>query len=182
MLISCAGLTIYDRMVNQERQTTKASPPSWKQPFRATFSAAMVAWLLGLLATSLLFFGDRNLLFVSCLLAVCSGAIAFCSVLGGLLTAKSVESRRGEVATTADWTGLAAAVALGMSIRVLGTVALFLTCRYHMATSTEMIAGLTIGWYVYLTSVEVFVLARELPKTARSQRAEAPHFPETSPG
>lgn len=52
----------------------------------------------------------------------------------------------------------------GVLIRLLGTVALFLTCRYHMATSVGIIAAMTIGWYVLLTSIEVFVLARELPR------------------
>ena len=55
----------------------------------------------------------------------------------------------------------------GMPIRLVGTVALFLTCRYHMASSSEMIAGMTIGWYVLLTSIEVFVLARSVPRTGR---------------
>ncbi len=52
----------------------------------------------------------------------------------------------------------------GVMIRLLGTVALFLTCRYHMATSAGVIAAMTIGWYVLLTSIEVVVVARELPR------------------
>ncbi|MEE2937782.1 MAG: hypothetical protein VYA84_17470 [Planctomycetota bacterium] len=49
---------------------------------------------------------------------------------------------------------------VGIIIRQLGTVALFLTCRYHLASSAEVVAGMTIGWYVLLTFIEVFVLSR----------------------
>ncbi|MCP4885817.1 MAG: hypothetical protein GY904_04290 [Planctomycetaceae bacterium] len=49
---------------------------------------------------------------------------------------------------------------VGIIIRLLGTVALFLTCRYHLASSAEVVAGMIIGWYVLLTFIEVFVLSR----------------------
>jgi len=47
-----------------------------------------------------------------------------------------------------------------MAIRVTGTVALFLLCRYQMGLPLPMIALLVCGWYVLLTSVEVSLLAR----------------------
>lgn len=52
----------------------------------------------------------------------------------------------------------------GVMIRLTGTVALFLSCRYHMATPTTWVAAMTIGWYVLLTFVDISVLARELPE------------------
>ncbi len=105
-------------------------------------------------------------------IAAASGGIAVLSMLPGILGPAPSGS------TPAAASGrLAMNLFAGMGIRLAGTVALFLTCRYHMATSSEMIAGMTIGWYVLLTSVEVFVLARELPKTVK-----APSFPETSLG
>lgn len=55
----------------------------------------------------------------------------------------------------------------GILPRLAGTVALFLLCRYHFAASAESIASLTIGWYLFLTSVEVVTLSRELPKADR---------------
>lgn len=57
----------------------------------------------------------------------------------------------------------------GVVIRLIGTVALFLTCRYHMATPMELVAAMTITWYVLLTSVDVAVLVCELPKGALFQ-------------
>ncbi|MGB0595709.1 MAG: hypothetical protein ACPGLY_03285 [Rubripirellula sp.] len=67
-------------------------------------------------------------------------------------------------------TGFCQVLLFGIVIRLLGTVALFLTCRYHMASSAEVIAGMTIGWYVLLTSIEVFVLSR-CQANANSSRA-----------
>jgi hypothetical protein len=49
-------------------------------------------------------------------------------------------------------------------IRVCGTVALFLACRYQMATPIEKLAAMVLGWYVLLTFVEILVLARGLSR------------------
>ncbi|MDG2222398.1 MAG: hypothetical protein P8L85_13535 [Rubripirellula sp.] len=56
--------------------------------------------------------------------------------------------------------GFCQVLLFGIAIRLLGTVALFLTCRYQLASSAEVIAGMTIGWYVLLTFIEVFVFSR----------------------
>ena len=47
-------------------------------------------------------------------------------------------------------------------IRLFGTVALFLACRYQMATPIEKLAAMVLGWYVLLTFVEILMLARGL--------------------
>lgn len=65
------------------------------------------------------------------------------------------------------------AMLAGISIRLLGTVALFLTCRYQLASSAEIIAGMTIGWYVLLTSVEVVAVSRFLPDAMQRNASPA---------
>ncbi len=134
----------------------------------------MAAWVIGVLFLVSVI-GLREVVSLTDLLviAVASAAIACLAMLPGLIR----WPQRLESDPTAMWQRLAVCLFAGMAIRLAGTVALFLSCRYHMATSAEMIAGMTIGWYVLLTSIEVFVLARELPKTAK-----APNFPETSLG
>jgi hypothetical protein len=96
-------------------------------------------------------------------LAVVSLLIAY----GSLLPLKFARDDRDD-GVRVDQTELAsrrtASLVAGVMIRLLGTVALFLTCRYHMATAVGVIAAMTIGWYVLLTSIEVFVVARELPR------------------
>lgn len=49
---------------------------------------------------------------------------------------------------------------VAMAIRFGGTVALFVACRYQFGSSTEALAVLVCGWYVLLTSAEIFLLAR----------------------
>lgn len=93
------------------------------------------------------------LLSMAVIIAIASVLIACLSMLPGLL-------RRAQSG------GIVVAVMAGIMIRLIGTVALFLTCRYHMASPVEMIAAMTIGWYVLLTSIEVFVLIRESPRDA----------------
>ncbi len=96
-------------------------------------------------------------------LAVVSLLIAY----GSLLPLRFGRNERGN-GVRADKNELAsrrtASLVAGVMIRLLGTVALFLTCRYQMATPAGVIAAMTIGWYVLLTSIEVFVVARELPR------------------
>ncbi|QDT03811.1 hypothetical protein K227x_21960 [Rubripirellula lacrimiformis] len=47
-----------------------------------------------------------------------------------------------------------------MAIRFAGTVALFVACRYQFGVTTETVAILVCSWYMLLTSVEIFFLAR----------------------
>lgn len=68
---------------------------------------------------------------------------------------------------------LASAVA-GMLVRLVGTVALFMTCRYHLAASVEVVGSMTVGWYLYLTTVEVAALARELKRIDHVPAAKRP--------
>ncbi|MGI9474946.1 MAG: hypothetical protein ACR2NZ_25670, partial [Rubripirellula sp.] len=47
-----------------------------------------------------------------------------------------------------------------MAIRVAGTVALLVACRYQMGLPLQTMAFLVCGWYVVLTSVEITWLAK----------------------
>ena len=113
-------------------------------------------------------------------IAAASGVIACVSILPGMLMQFVVPRGQAADQTTELWGHVTAALAAGMMIRLLGTVALFLTYRYHMASSTEMIAGMTIGWYVFLTSIEVLVLAKTLPKSAQPTAGEVSIHVDTS--
>ncbi len=50
---------------------------------------------------------------------------------------------------------------IGMTIRFVGTIALFVLCRYQMASADESIAAASIVWYVVLTASLTRAAARE---------------------
>lgn len=72
--------------------------------------------------------------------------------------AKNERRRRAELSQRSQicLIGIGAA----MTIRVVGTVALFGVCRYHFGEPPYEAAAFVIGWYVFLTSMEVFFLSR----------------------
>lgn len=113
-------------------------------------------------------------------IAVASGAIACVSVLPGMLMQFVAPKGEARCQSPELWGRFTTALAAGMMIRSIGTVALFLTYRYQMASSTGMIAGMTLGWYVFLTSIEVLVLAKTLPKAAEPTAGEASIHVDTS--
>lgn len=51
--------------------------------------------------------------------------------------------------------GLFVAFSIGMGIRIVGTVALFLACRYQMVATDGEIAAFVLVWYLYLTLIEI---------------------------
>ena len=117
------------------------------------------------------------------LIAVASGVIACLALLPGILIQVATPSGRPESPETLSTElggRLIVAVAMGIAIRSTGTVALFLTYRYQLASSTEMIAAMALGWYVFLTSIEVIVLARSLPQTAGPSARKASVHIDTS--
>lgn len=155
-------------MNNHELQLQPAIERSMQHSFLHALTWVIVGWSI---VTAILWFtiDHRNTgLFADTLwIAVASGVIACLSVVPGMLI--QLVNSRGQAKCQSQqlWGRLTAALAAGMMIRLIGTVALFLTYRYHLASSTEMIAGMTLGWYVFLTSIEVLVLARKLPKSAQ---------------
>lgn len=139
------------------------SPASTRRsPFASALAAVVAAWLLAAMVQGLLFvaFGlvgesDQG---AAAAVGGGSGLVAVAAMTAGLLLSRS----RGREPTSNNASlRLMAAAATAMFLRLAGTVALFLTCRYHMAAATDMVLWSTVGWYVYLTTIEVFVLARE---------------------
>lgn len=128
--------------------------PAWSIMFmllRRLFSL----WAVLFMAVSLLVFWlAPNLISASMLIAVASGFISAIALLPCLrrTNASSNQTTSGEQQV--------AAIFLSMAIRVLGTVALFLFCRYQMGLPPQTVALMVCGWYALLTSFEVFLLAR----------------------
>jgi len=57
--------------------------------------------------------------------------------------------------TWAEFGRFTVAWGTAMLIRLLGTVALFVYCRYQLAQSPDWLAIALLGWYVYLTTIEI---------------------------
>ena len=128
-------------------------------------SAAASVWLQGPLPAAVQI-GLTNAM----LIGICSGMIAVISLTPGLIIEFSLRDTHSEEGPR-DYTS---AVLAGILIRLLGTVALFLLCRYQMAPSADTIAGWILGWYILLTATEVVVLAKRLPKSLVSHPFHRP--------
>jgi hypothetical protein len=167
-------------MTHEPNETHDAFGHSLKRSYARALRWMIAGWLVGIAFVVPLVGSDSGMLPDALAIAVASAAIACLSMIPGFLTLTHTRKpARPERQTETHGSRFAGSLAAGMLIRVTGTVALFLTCRYHMATTTEMIAGMTIGWYLLLTSLEVLVLARELPKTAKAPNFPGSDFPET---
>ncbi len=129
---------------------------------RSAFRAVALLWLL---AAAVVFIASTALstdnAWAAVVITIGSGLIAATAMLAPIVL-PTVKARRMRAGQTGSIHHFFVAAAAGMTLRLIGTVALFLTCRYHLAASTEMIAAMTIGWYIFLTSVEVTILARDL--------------------
>ncbi len=138
------------------------------RPFRHALVWTTASWCVAAVIVASVLFAvkDQPILFGDALLiAVASLLISYASLLPGLVDYHSLRtlSQIPERVAGQRQSGMLVA---GVVIRLIGTVALFLTCRYQMATPSELVAAMTIGWYVLLTLVDTVVLARELPRTA----------------
>lgn len=92
-------------------------------------------------------------------------AVGLCSSLVGLVSLEPgchVGYSRSTGASVGFPEAFFAAISAGLLIRLAGTVALFLWCRYHMPSSLEFSAAMVLGWYVLLTPVEIWTVASEL--------------------
>lgn len=137
---------------------------------RCPFNKALCWTLLGWSSVTLILWltmdrVDADLVNDSLLIALASGAVACLALIPGLLIQFAIPTGEAKSRSLEPWGRLIVALSLGITIRSVGTVALFLTYRYQLASSTEMIAAMVLGWYVFLTSIEVIVLARSLPET-----------------
>ena len=95
---------------------------------------------------------------VASTITVGSGLVAAVALAPGLRW----QSRRAVTGDAASW-GRLSDLLSAMAIRLLGTVALFMLCRYQMAAvSAQSIAIWVLAWYAWLTAVEVTAVVREL--------------------
>ncbi len=112
-----------------------------------------VAWLLLLaissVATYLIAFEAFG---ASLVIAIASGFVSLVAMLPGLMIERRMDEK------TAETNSLISSIFAAMGIRVTGTVALFLLCRYEMGLPQQTIAFFVCGWYVLLTSIEVSLL------------------------
>ncbi|MCG8652073.1 MAG: hypothetical protein MI861_19700 [Pirellulales bacterium] len=91
-------------------------------------------------------------------IAVAGGVISVLALLPGLLMGVEVKSTGGRAMT------FMVACLAAMMIRMLGTVALLVACRYQMSLPTIMMVALVCGTYVFLTAVEIHLLVRSASK------------------
>ncbi len=123
-------------------------------------------WAILFAAVSLtVYWTVPELLWQSILIAVASGLISSAALLPSLQLGDSADAPA--VAANKHFT----AILVSMAIRVAGTVALFLFCRYQMGLPPGAIAAMVCGWYVLLTSFEVFLLARSMKLLTRSMES-----------
>ncbi|MCA9140049.1 MAG: hypothetical protein KDB00_24920 [Planctomycetales bacterium] len=132
------------------------------KPYICSVFAIAIAWLVGILmsygmaAAGILSAGGDLLAAV----AVGSGVIAIAGGLPGVVTELLPRSE--------DLPGrITIGFSAGVLIRLFGTVALVGLCSYHLPAARKEIAGMILAWYVYLTTVDVTVLAMLLPRQDR---------------
>ncbi|WP_068266627.1 hypothetical protein [Rubripirellula obstinata] len=130
-------------------------------------SAAWMAGCLALLLVVIAFaIGEKQFITSDQIIwvSLASGLITLASLVPGLVIGRGVPADKVARSGTAI---VATSAALG--IRFAGTVALFVACRYHFGEESSSIVFLVIGWYVFLTSIEVHGLAGGLTSLDRIQ-------------
>lgn len=155
------------------------------RPFHRTVAALVVAWLLAIAIIALLsrrfpeVRGDGSgpaLSWADCFfIAAASLVVALVAMAPGIVMdfrrgaagAQPPASRANAKGLEKAWQdaktlGLALEFSVSMLLRLVGTVALFMLCRYHLAASDRLIAGWVLGWYFWLGFVEVTWLCRAI--------------------
>ncbi len=156
---------------DENRVANESVPVHQATPFLSALAWVAAAWAVGVIALGIVCFvvsTDASLdPLAAGVIAIGSGLIACGAMLAGGWLFRQL-SPRSSLADSepnhAQANALLAATAAGMFLRLVGTVALFLSCRYHLAASEVVIGTMAVGWYLYLTSVEVTALARELKR------------------
>ncbi len=99
--------------------------------------------------------------------AIASLAIAIASLESGLRLVSAGHSDSGSLAgQTAE--AFLGAISAGTLIRLVGTIALLIWCRYHFEPLLGFLAFNVIGWYVVLTVTEVVSIVRRLENDTKS--------------
>ena len=112
------------------------------------WSAAML-FLVGI---CLLMGSDSIWAFV--LLGLASGVVSFVALLPGVILGAPTSGLANRAGV------FMVACAAAMALRVMGTVALFVVCRYQMGLSLETLAIHVCSWYAFLTAIQVRLLAK----------------------
>ncbi|MEM9586795.1 MAG: hypothetical protein AAGA03_05905 [Planctomycetota bacterium] len=129
-------------------------------------STGVAAWSAGLLvAASCIWAGGQWSLAEFAAVSVGSLLVSILALVPGMLRFRNRDQPMGDVEA-----GLLS-VGSGMIFRLGGTVALFLCCRYHMATSDRVVAVWVLGWYLVLTTVELITIGRFAAQSGESSKA-----------
>ncbi len=136
------------------------------EQFRHILGRIALAWVVGCAVASLVGvlgladMAEHRILRIS----FASGFIGFAAILPFSRKAAWRIGGAPVAGFLAGELGLFVAFSIGMGIRITGTVALFLACRYQMVASEGEIAAFVLVWYVYLTLIEIaLVLYRAEP-------------------
>lgn len=132
------------------------------RPYLSGVIAIAIAWLVGMCASVVLtqagwLAGSGDLLLT---VGVGSGVVALIAGLPGVATEWLPGAERAPARITIGFSA-------GVVIRLLGTVALLGLCSYHLPAAKNEIAGTILAWYIFLTTVDVIVLAMLLPRQDR---------------
>ena len=146
-----------------ETQTVEAV--SIRSLFGKVTSRMLLVWvILAVFSTVAVYFSAADLLWPTTFIAVMSGLISICALVPGMTLAsprfpvESELSRRQRIQRSGLFlVGIQAT----MIIRVIGTVALLVLCRYQLGLPVETIVLFVCGWYIALTAFEVFWLAKK---------------------
>ncbi|MGB7344635.1 MAG: hypothetical protein WBD20_10500, partial [Pirellulaceae bacterium] len=95
-------------------------------------------------------------------ISVLSGLIALVSLVPGLVGELTRRFAPESPTTASEQQNHLGPLFGGIILRMLGTVALFVLCRYQLAGSVKWIAAVILGWYVVLTFTEIAMLAHSL--------------------
>ncbi len=120
-----------------------------------TLQSVIVVWFFGFLtavATSAALV--PRVIMATAVISLASGIVAVLAPCVGLVLARKI------IVDPADrFSAYLLVAGIAMAVRLLGTVALFLLCRYQMVHSVESVAAMVLGWYVLLTTVEIVGIA-----------------------
>jgi hypothetical protein len=146
-----------------ENQTVEAV--SIRGIFGNVTSRMMLAWaVLTVFSSVAVYFSASDLLWPTTFIAVMSGLISVCALIPGMTLATPqfpIESRLSRRQRIQRSGLFLIGVQATMIIRVIGTVALLVLCRYQVEQPVETIVFFVCGWYIALTAFEVFWLAKK---------------------
>ena len=145
---------------------------SVSHPLAVVFRRVLAAWAVGCLVTALIVcFTDKSLFGPALLISLASGLIAIAAVYAVLQFSRNASglSNVSGLSEGGSSTDLVSSFMVATMVRLFGTVALFLWCRYQMGQPPVAIAALVSVWYVWLTCVEVVSLAKTTADLQRSR-------------